>query len=243
MNKRITMLYKYCKWDENAKQNIDNNYIYPCKSNSENDPFENSPCFDKAKWIMQIANVQHLPIRIVKANIDDYFDDFLEHVRSHTFIISLTSSKANPLMWSHYSDGHKGICIGYDVSKIVKESNHLNKVVYSNERVEWPCVMFGAKKKDWEKYGLEQIVFRTAYTKSKDWAYEKEYRIVSTDYGNENDFVEKRAMVKEIYIGCEVPDKKVKDIIAFVKKLNRNIKIFHMQKDSKLFSLIPKPVQ
>jgi hypothetical protein len=34
-------------------------------------------------------------------------------------VLSISSEKLNILMWSHYADYHKGVCIGFDYTKLV----------------------------------------------------------------------------------------------------------------------------
>jgi len=39
----------------------------------------------------------------------------------------------NPLMWAHYADGYKGICIEYDAQELVKHSaGKLGPIIYRN---------------------------------------------------------------------------------------------------------------
>ena len=65
----------------------------------------------------------------------------------------------NPLMWSHYADKHRGICLGFDVAE-----DFLNPVTYVEQRLEWPA------KLD------EAFVQRICKTKFSQWSYEQESR-------------------------------------------------------------------
>lgn len=87
-------------------------------------------------------------------------------------LICLSSSWQNPLMWAHYADNYKGVCLGFDIS----ESIEFTKVSYDND--ERPTL---------EKIGLRSLseskteVFRTLmYSKFKAWEHEDEYRMFAT---------------------------------------------------------------
>ncbi|HEY8159194.1 MAG TPA: DUF2971 domain-containing protein [Methylobacter sp.] len=79
------------------------------------------------------------------------------------------------LMWSHYSDFHKGICLGFR-RKSLEEASILYKVKY-NQRI--PTIPKNAT--------LFEKSIKGFQTKSKDWEYEKEWRIISFE---ENNFVD-----------------------------------------------------
>ncbi|MCK9635009.1 MAG: DUF2971 domain-containing protein [Methylobacter tundripaludum] len=71
------------------------------------------------------------------------------------------------LMWSHYSNYHRGICLGFRRKKL-EEVSKLYKVKY-NQRV--PTTPQNATLLEKSIKGFQ--------TKSKEWEYEKEWRIIS----------------------------------------------------------------
>lgn len=106
----------------------------------------------------------------------------------------LTKNPKNLLMWSHYANGHKGICIGYNVEKICDIQQDLFQVDY-NFQCEYENFgnMFGdlcglmntsimlrqqsideSKKKENDKK-IVKILFAK---KASNWKYEKEWRIL-----------------------------------------------------------------
>lgn len=76
------------------------------------------------------------------------------------------------LMWSYYADSHKGICIEYDLSKLLKTPTNqkiidsLTKVQYSPNRID--CLHGDA----------EDNVVKILTSKSDVWSHEQEWRIV-----------------------------------------------------------------
>ncbi|MCH7876316.1 MAG: DUF2971 domain-containing protein [Gemmatimonadetes bacterium] len=41
---------------------------------------------------------------------------FVEHFRTSTGVLSLTETDSHPLMWAHYADAHRGICLEFDTT-------------------------------------------------------------------------------------------------------------------------------
>lgn len=80
-------------------------------------------------------------------------------------ILCLSAEWNNVLLWSHYANHHKGICIGFradsDVFQLARE------VRYQNER---PVI---CRPDD----DLDTIINKTFFTKATCWDYEKEWRI------------------------------------------------------------------
>lgn len=81
-------------------------------------------------------------------------------------VICFSREMSNPLMWGHYGDKHKGICLGFDI-----DDNHIKEVSYLPERT--PAEIDMEKKFG----GLsEDIVEKLMFTKYIGWEYENEVR-------------------------------------------------------------------
>jgi hypothetical protein len=65
----------------------------------------------------------------------------------------------NPLLWSHYADKHRGICLGFEI-----DERGLKPIQYVTER---PTLKIPPTTED-----ADQLLF----TKFKDWQYEEEWR-------------------------------------------------------------------
>jgi hypothetical protein len=74
-------------------------------------------------------------------------------------LICFSEDWVNPLLWSHYADKHRGICLGFDVDERV-----LRKVKYVKERstLRLPLTTTTTDELLWTKYW--------------DWKYEDEWR-------------------------------------------------------------------
>ena len=92
-----------------------------------------------------------------------------------TGLLCLSSKFDSPLMWSHYADQHRGVCIEYDVSKVKQGSLH--KVFYDTARA-----VSANQLHDFFVSGNENtrsaIDTACLLTKSTEWRYESEWRIL-----------------------------------------------------------------
>ena len=88
-----------------------------------------------------------------------------EQIKVELGMLCFSEKWRNPLLWSHYADRHKGICLGFDVPV-----RYLRKVVYRQRRLQQDKWRFEVKEGPilWTKFG--------------QWKYEAEQRrIVSLD--------------------------------------------------------------
>lgn len=109
---------------------------------------------------------------------DKHFKEAYEKTNNEIGILSLSRNWNNSLMWSHYTNSHKGFCIGFDekhdffknyLSEDKKTSKYTLDVVYSETRVKIPTQL-----------SQPRLLFEPQTTKSVDWRYENEVRVIAT---------------------------------------------------------------
>jgi hypothetical protein len=74
-------------------------------------------------------------------------------------LLCFTKGWHNPVLWGHYADKHRGMCLGFDIP-----DEYLDQVSYVNSRFQWPAAL--------DKSFVKQLLF----TKFAHWSYEDEYR-------------------------------------------------------------------
>jgi len=66
-------------------------------------------------------------------------------------LLCFTKSWHNPVLWSHYADKHRGLCLGFDMP-----DEYLCQVSYVNSRLQWPAVLnksfVGLRRKVWVNF-------------------------------------------------------------------------------------------
>ena len=109
---------------------------------------------------------------------DKHFKEAYEKTNSEIGILSLSRNWNNSLMWSHYTNSHKGFCIGFNekheffnnyLSEDKDTSKYTLDVVYSETRVKIPTQL-----------SQPRLLFEPQTTKSVDWRYENEVRVIAT---------------------------------------------------------------
>lgn len=91
-------------------------------------------------------------------------------------LICLSKSWQNPLLWSHYADRHRGLCLGFDVPNVPKDLFY--DVIYQSSRSACDWQMF-ANDRSYRLSILEKVM----RTKFSHWKYEQEVRVhISLDH-------------------------------------------------------------
>lgn len=122
-------------------------------------------------------------------------------------VISFTLCSKNILMWSHYADNHYGMCLEFS-SDDLNESG-VYPVKYSSA---YPDIDF---ERIWHEDGLAKIL----WTKSEEWSYEKELRLITTEGGKLTDY---KFELTGIIFGCRTPDRDIALVKSILK--DRDIK-------------------
>ena len=98
-----------------------------------------------------------------------------ELLRQYTSgVLSLAERVNCPLMWSHYGDQHRGVCIGYAVLDPAPEQLH--KVQYGGSRqVEASLI---ARRVEGDEGASAAVDAAVLLRKARDWRYEREWRLI-----------------------------------------------------------------
>jgi len=111
------------------------------------------------------------------------------------YITCMTETNSDTLMWSHYADANKGICVEYDLKQLRHPSfdatTHLFPMIYMNERLLIKDLSSLVTSHMRLKYNIaENLVYDgddslddilpLFLTKGKCWKYEQEWRIIYT---------------------------------------------------------------
>jgi hypothetical protein len=153
-------------------------------------------------------------------------------------ILSLSAINDNPLMWSHYSDSHRGVVLE------LQGINHLDSpwliaqpVTYQDSppmaatKQEWIKSITGQKRLNHDKW---QFYAPYTLTKTTDWEYEKEWRVVSFMRPGESglyaDYPFNPPEVRSVYLGCEISDEDSNDIISLLNYDLSHVRAYRAKK-------------
>lgn len=82
-------------------------------------------------------------------------------------LICLSKTRNSPAMWAHYTDNHEGACLEIEVT-----FDHILKVQYQTKKL-----FSGLSLANFSNHVTIDNIREVFGTKSKDWSYEKEYRM------------------------------------------------------------------
>ncbi len=208
------ILYKYVNLKD-AKLILGDQTIFLQTAENFNDPFELHLGFIEPSGINDIISFLRK-----KGLSQPGLEDELKMIGDETFRESTTKallscrstygiycmSKINDstLMWSHYADKHRGVCLGFKVPTMsgptitveVKYEDEIKPLQHSFETsgtsVRWMCC------------------------KSKVWEYENEVRLI--DVLNNGVFPFHKSNLCEIYFGVTTPQEEIDALKAIIKQ-------------------------
>lgn len=172
----ISSLYKYLP----ARASFFDNYLIRATNKlGLNDPFEVNPSIDF--FISFCLGTKETRFGNTPEEIRNYLlsqprNSNWQHLgltwyKDHG-IVSLTETKDNLLMWSHYADQHRGLAVEFDITheffntKYASDSNShtgkIQRVLYRKERLS----------------EVGDFFMEPYFHKSDEWAYEKEHRLL-----------------------------------------------------------------
>lgn len=169
--------------------------------------------------------------------------DTFTQMRSTMGIACFSELEDSLLMWAHYANNHRGMCVEYELLEINKQLKFTPvPIIYSEERVCFNSLNSSAVEKDTTKIFIESLT-----SKSPEWSYEKEWRIIRDDSacGNRWNAEKKGALLdmiqpSSIILGCMADIEFGRAIQAYCEE-NR-INLYRMERDTKLYRLIKIPV-
>jgi hypothetical protein len=183
-----------------------------------NDPFEMKPHSLADKEMRRITEILE----------KKYFQ--------HTGILCFSDNWRSPVMWAHYADKHRGVCLGFDVAK--DEPDVVRQVEYNPERVK---VLLDSQK---ELYGLDQNFIQTIiYTKAHEWAYEREWRVIGKlehqDPATGYYFVDfgPKLILREVILGCR-NDTPVGDIAKLARNNDASVRVCRARPAFQEFAMV-----
>ena len=246
------MLYKYRSFNNYGLQILTNCEIYFSSPEELNDPLEcQFKCLPAAEEIKR---------RLTKAELD-IFDELsgkkyyergtnnavpifqaIENKTKQSGIFSLSRTNEEPLMWSHYADGHRGFCIGFSRSYFedLIANSWQNLSIVGGSDVEYSAspkyldiiIEYIKNYRPTENRFddlIKQVLISIINTKSDKWCYEEEYRMVRFSKGLLKFQPE---AIKEIIIGQKTnsSDK------TMLSKILENTSLKHIKKKVADFS-------
>jgi hypothetical protein len=142
-------------------------------------------------------------------------------------ILSLSEINNNILMWSHYAQQHQGICLEFErnESNILSNNNHTLPVRYSLQK---PLISLSTEVLGDSKIKKE-IRRSLIYTKSLDWNYEREWRVVVPE-GNTASNI--NSPIKKIFFGVKTSESQKRTVEKIVDGKGIELREMYIKNDN-----------
>jgi Protein of unknown function (DUF2971) len=146
----------------------------------------------------------------------------MDTITERAGILCLSECKDSLLMWSHYADAHRGVCIEYSTS---------NERLFgcSVDRVSYASVYPEMSLTDTPDLGW---VRKYLSTKSAHWKYEKEWRIF---YRTTGVYQAPSEELSAVILGCMMSNEDREEVINWVSSRSTPIRIYEARRDEGAF--------
>ena len=237
------IIYKYVSL-ETAIKIFESKSLFYSSPSAFNDPFDLSIEFLDSnfneKQIRDVLNGWDADEHIKENTIANYIQnpnefstlmkEIFEKHKNESAITCFSKSPMKALMWSHYADKHKGICLGFSfedeeekfIQAPISYENEIKAINYAED--------------------TRLAVYKWLFSKSHIWGYEEEVRRVSNIGKGLIPF--KTDELKEIYFGLRFDRSKLKAFNYFLRKGSFDIrKKAFLQMNKKTFDLKEREIK
>lgn len=143
-------------------------------------------------------------------------------------VFSLAERANCPLMWSHYGDQHRGVCLGYSVPEAA--AGDVRKISYGGSRlVEASDVSAMLKGDVGARRKVDDAVL---LKKAKPWAYEREWRLIGPR-GEQDSPLE----LEEVVFGTRCATSVKYAVVKALEGRERDVRFFEIREQSGSFLL------
>lgn len=271
LSKLPNTLYKYLDWSKPYNQRvIDANELFFSSPRNFNDPFDcriekrydllderetHDYFYNIAKLQSETYNLNWNSERIKNEaerlvsenNLSDLErmkenNEYLFSQSDNFYAVFCTSSCWDSIpMWAYYANNHKGICVGFDTKAIYLSGNSRGGLVTYDE---YPVVK--------PNTGFHEMAHKQTYYKAKDWAHEKEFRLMTVRMPKHQDnellddsgklkgikVIADDSWYKEILLGVNMTYDDISYIVDVCKnKIRKGTKIYRLEKSRFEFKL------
>ncbi|MDP1727215.1 MAG: DUF2971 domain-containing protein [Bacteroidota bacterium] len=247
-------VYKYRDWrDDYHKRILTHNEVYLSSPEEFNDPFD---CgieiaydllqkderlrFEYFSTFVSRARKDLTPLQqsaeVEKLIAEKRYENnkWLEYVHNQSLLelnkrfgfFCVTPVPDNILMWSHYSNSHKGFCVGFDSVKLFSLINGRGGQVFYRDNYPLISPLL---------HPIEQSMHQTN-SKAHFWNYEIEYRLMKH-------IKEGRILtlppdvIRSVILGCSIPPQHKDEIVKTLKESQPNVMLYQASVKRRTYEL------
>lgn len=244
--------YRYRSVREEAALHVErtvcHNELYFPAAVSFNDPFDCRPTFSSAAspdelkqkvkrlsedraWPALDRNQRRFWVRSLRDSkvLAKIQTDNITEITSAMGVLCLSEIADDILMWSHYADSHRGLCLEFDGS--AEFFARAQQVVYKTERPIINPFLDSQERSVRDKWVIDALL-----TKAAHWCYEKEWRIV--EYASRPQVYHfPPTALTGIIIGANMPDTSAAVVASWIRQRRTPVKLYRALVDPMRYAL------
>ena len=211
-------MFQFGEINKYLLEGLVNSTIFCASPSKLNDPFD---------CRVGIASAAHNAIRELSGRKKDILTElinmngYLDQIQSDTANVAVCSFSLvleEPLLWAHYADEHRGLCLTYDFPECFLDNPDeilgTTPVEYDeNPLTKWFIANTPEQQTDFKEFTLG-LVKKILTIKGPSWEYEKEVRIIRK---KEGPFEIKKEHLRQICFGLNTPESDVNLIQKLVE--------------------------
>ena len=269
-NKKLPkFLYRYFSRDKYTERIFKHNKLYFRNPNKFNDPFDCKALltlerdWNQEEYIKFVMNnaidsigrnldneekqlYKESAIKVFKnsdknqlsRNINNTIKECLYKSINEFRILCLSRNYNDILMWSHYAEGHRGFVLQFDTKALLENFKQPPQEVFYPPNKSFPSI---------KDFNEKNCVHMFLITKSSQWEYEEEWRILMHIEDKDNpeekgkSYKFKNGLITGIILGCEMKDRKKEKISELIREYQPQVKIYDAIKDENFYNIKTDP--
>lgn len=218
-------VYKYRSNYERDLISLSLNQLFAPTYKNLNDPFEGMFNDKEDKKLLEVLK------SFDSNHLHKGYNEFVEMIKTKG-VYSLCKTFDNEILWSLYSDSHKGFVIEYDLDLLLNDFN-FNKIIPLVHTVEVKYKESPQKSNILiDSYNKRMDLTSIIGTKSLSWKHENEIRLIFEEQGiNTHNF----NAVTSIIFGLRASEKEITKVMNLLK--GRGLKYYQMKTETDSYRL------
>jgi hypothetical protein len=188
---------------------------------------ENNPLVPRHERRIMVKQIE----RSLNEKFEDDFTSDMQDMMAESSIYSLALKPDNLLMWSHYGNSHQGVCLGFNVDKLLDSFQLIGRVLYSEER---PVVRVGLEEP-------EELLKKMTLTKSSEWKYEQEWRLIGYKEPSRLRDIPQDCL-NIVILGANISQDNSAHIAHLINQSDHPIAMYSAERDKRFFRINLRPV-
>lgn len=168
------------------------------------------------------VHTKRLIVDGINENIKALNKQVLKKIREETKLFCLSTVDSHPLLWGHYANGMRGICIEYDFNK-QKRSPYFGSCYVEYKKQPLTLKVADFIRRNHHINDFSEDIFGT---KNTSWAYEEEFRLIANgEHWAGNKYKLSEGVIKSILIGEFIDHRDLEKLLKVVDGTDIELKI------------------